>query len=106
MTDHMDDDELDEDFEDEVAGPGNRREAALAEDVLRYVVKAIVDNPDEVDIDVEVDRRGDVQLTVACDPDDIGKVVGRRGRVIKSIRPVVEAAATLDRIRVRVEIEG
>ena len=70
-----------------------------AEKVLEYVATAIVDSPD--DVEVEVDGRT-LRLHVA--PDDMGKVIGRRGRVAQAIRTVVRAAGAKDGSDVNVDI--
>ena len=107
MTNTHDDEDFDDDLDDdEIAPPGNRREAGISEDLLLYIVRALVDSPDDVDVDVDVDRRGGVLLTVSTGPEDAGKVIGRRGRVIKCIRPIIDAAAARDGVAVRVEVEG
>ena len=73
--------------------------ASTAERVLEYVATAIVDTPDEVEI--EADGRT-LRLHVA--PDDMGKVIGRRGRVAQAIRTVVRAAGARDGQEVNVDI--
>jgi uncharacterized protein len=72
---------------------------STAEKVLEYVATAIVDAPD--DVEVEVDGRT-LRLHVA--PDDMGKVIGRRGRVAQAIRTVVRAAGAKDGSDVNVDI--
>lgn len=74
-------------------------ETALA--VLTYVVKAIVDEPDAVSVEVSIGRsqRFDVQVA----PDDMGRVIGRRGRTADAIRTLVNAAAALNGHKVDVE---
>jgi predicted RNA-binding protein YlqC (UPF0109 family) len=74
---------------------------ALAE-LAAYVVRNLVDTPDEVE--VEVDRGGpDTTLSIRVDPEDRGRVIGREGRVIDAIRTVVDAARKgPDRIRLDV----
>jgi predicted RNA-binding protein YlqC (UPF0109 family) len=82
---------------------GNRVDGSVAHDVLDYVAKAIVDDPDSVDIEVDEDRRGvTLRLTVA--PDDMGKVIGRRGRVAQAIRTVVRAAGAAEDVNASVDI--
>jgi predicted RNA-binding protein YlqC (UPF0109 family) len=84
-------------------GDGNRLEGSTARTVLDYVAKAIVDDPDSVDIEVDEDRRGvTLRLTVA--PDDMGKVIGRRGRVAQAIRTVVRAAGAAEDVNASVDI--
>ena len=91
----------DEDFDDDA---GNRITAATAVSVLDYLAKAIVDEPESVSIDVDEKGRGRVELNLAVAPDDMGKVIGRRGRVIQSIRAVVRAAGERDGVKVDVEV--
>jgi uncharacterized protein len=67
--------------------------------VLEYLATSIVDSPDEVE--VEVDGKT-LRLHVA--PDDMGKVIGRRGRVAQAIRTVVRAAGAKDGAEVSVDI--
>ena len=67
--------------------------------VLEYLATQIVDAPD--DVEVEVDGKT-LRLHVA--PDDMGKVIGRRGRVAQAIRTVVRAAGAKDGTDVNVDI--
>ena len=71
--------------------------------LLEHIVKALVDNPDQVDVlQVESERMIMLELRVA--PEDMGKVIGKQGRIAKAIRTVVNAAAVKDNKRVVVEI--
>lgn len=100
------DDEDDEgvDLDDEVAPEGNRIVGATARQVLEYVTKAIVDDPEGVFIDTD-ERNGQVTFHVHVAPDDMGRVIGKRGRVANAIRAVVAAAAYDDGISTEVEFE-
>lgn len=80
----------------------NRMQAGTARDVLEYVVRNLVDEPDAVGIDV-VDKAKRVGLNVHVGSGDMGRVIGRRGRVANSIRTVVRAAAARDEVEVDVE---
>lgn len=72
--------------------------------VLRYLVEQVVEYPDEVEIEVEGD--GDhLTLIASVDDDDMGRVIGKRGRVAQAIRTVVRAAAARDGITVDIEFE-
>lgn len=71
--------------------------------VLDFVARSIVDDPDSVRIETERDRRG-VMLRLHVAPDDMGKVIGRRGRVAQSIRTLVRAAAAKEGAEVNVDI--
>lgn len=83
---------------------GGQVKGATAREVLEYVAKNIVDDPDAVVIDVEEGRRGDVRLSLRVSPDDMGKVIGRRGRVAQAIRAVVRAAGAREGVEVIVDI--
>ena len=64
----------------------------MIDEALEYLVKGIVDNPEEVVITERDGRRG-TTLEVRVHPDDIGKVIGRNGRTAKALRTVVSALA-------------
>ncbi len=77
-------------------------EAPTANTVLTYLVKQIVDDPDSVTVDVEPsDERAVLEVRVA--QGDMGRVIGKRGRVASAIRTVVRAAAARDGVEVDVE---
>jgi predicted RNA-binding protein YlqC (UPF0109 family) len=72
-------------------------------ELVEILAKALVDQPDRVSVTmVERDRTCVIELRVA--PEDMGKVIGRQGRVARAIRTVVKAAATRHRKKVVVEI--
>jgi predicted RNA-binding protein YlqC (UPF0109 family) len=71
--------------------------------VLDFLARQIVDAPDDVRIDVE-DGPSGVILRLHVAPEDMGKVIGRRGRVAQSIRTLVRAAAARDGVGVIVDI--
>jgi predicted RNA-binding protein YlqC (UPF0109 family) len=81
---------------------GNQQPAATASGVLEYLVKALVDEPDGVEVDA-IDRRGGVQLEVRVAPGDMGRVIGKRGRTAQAIRAVTRAAAVKDGVDVNIE---
>jgi predicted RNA-binding protein YlqC (UPF0109 family) len=62
----------------------------MLEDALDHLVRGIVDNPDEVQVDLRDLRRGQV-LEVRVHPDDLGKVIGRGGRTARALRTVMTA---------------
>ena len=92
-----DDDDRDDDLD------VNTIPAANAQAVLTYLARAVVEHPDEVRIDVEDGRRNDLALNVRVADGDMGRVIGKRGRVAQSIRTVVRAAAVRDGVTVDVE---
>ncbi len=72
-------------------------------DLVEVIAKALVDNPSEVVVTEKKEGRNIViELHVA--PSDMGKVIGRQGRIAKAIRAVVKAASTRENIKVDVEI--
>jgi len=74
-----------------------------AEDVLEYVAKQLVDHPDDVRVEVSEQDR-EVVLELHVHDDDLGKVIGKRGRTAKALRTLVKAAGSLDEENVTVEV--
>ena len=87
---------------DEPSDEPDRVTADTAVSVLEYLVKAVVEEPEGVEVDV-FDRRGRASLEVHVAQGDMGRVIGKRGRVAQSIRTVVRAAAVRDGVEVDVE---
>ncbi|MDF2502772.1 MULTISPECIES: KH domain-containing protein [Clostridium] len=71
--------------------------------LLEKIVKSLVDNPDMVQI-TEVTGEAALILQLKVAEEDMGKVIGKQGRIAKAIRTVVKAAAIKQNIRVVVEI--
>ena|SRR5487761_1926000 len=107
------DDELDDDFADDavdedVAGADsadevNRVEGGTAKAVAEHVARSIVDDPDAVSVDVAADRAG-VRLSLHVAPGDMGRIIGKRGRVAQALRSLVRAAAAKDGTDASVDI--
>jgi predicted RNA-binding protein YlqC (UPF0109 family) len=75
----------------------------LSEQLLEYLARQLVDEPEEVRVErVESDDAVILQLHVAAD--DVGKVIGRQGRMARALRTVVRAGSGGDRRRVVLEI--
>jgi predicted RNA-binding protein YlqC (UPF0109 family) len=72
-------------------------------ELLEYLAREIVDDPDAVEVTEIQDERGTL-LSLRVAPDDMGKVIGRAGRTARAIRTVVKAAAIRAGARVAVEI--
>jgi len=72
-------------------------------ELIELIIKGIVDNPDKVEINEIIGEKSSI-FEVRVDSSDIGKVIGRQGRNIKSIRIIVNAAAQKDDKRVVLEI--
>jgi len=96
------DEDVDEEVDDDVGEDVNRIPAATARDVCEYLVKAVVEEPDGVEVDV-VERRGRSLIEVRVVQGDMGRVIGKRGRIAQSIRTVVRAAAVRDGAEVDVD---
>lgn len=71
---------------------------------MEYVVKALVDNPNDVKINRTVDEMG-VLLTLSVHKDDMGKVIGRSGQTAKAIRTVLRVVGMKNDARVNLKIE-
>jgi predicted RNA-binding protein YlqC (UPF0109 family) len=71
---------------------------------LEYVVKALVDNPNDVKINRTVDEMG-VLLTLSLHKDDMGKVIGRSGQTAKAIRTILRVVGMKNDARVNLKIE-
>jgi uncharacterized protein len=76
----------------------------LRADLLEYIARGLVDEPDAVRVERLEREDGVVLLRLHVAPDDVGKVIGRHGRLVRSLRTVARAAATRSRERVAVEI--
>ncbi len=72
-------------------------------EVLEYIARNLVDEPDAVSV-TEVPGDGSVILKLSVAPEDMGKVIGRRGRTARAIRDVVRAAGTKSGVTAVVEI--
>lgn len=75
------------------------------EELVTYLVTSLVDTPEAVVISTEVDEHN-VRITITADPADVGKIIGRSGRTIKSIRTLARAAASNTPYIVEVDVEG
>lgn len=72
-------------------------------ELLENIAKALVDFPDEVFVN-EIQNEKSIILELKVSKDDMGKVIGKQGRIAKAIRTVVKAAAVKDNRRVVVDI--
>lgn len=72
-------------------------------DLLIFVAKNLVDKPDAVSV-TEVERDGGIVFELRVDSEDMGKVIGRQGRIAKEIRTLIKAVAQRDNQKVTVEI--
>jgi predicted RNA-binding protein YlqC (UPF0109 family) len=72
-------------------------------ELLAYLARELVDSPDAVRVEEE-ERDGALVLVLHVAPDDVGKVIGRQGRIARALRTLVRASAVRDGRRVLVEI--
>jgi uncharacterized protein len=104
------DDDFDDDFDgsddDGGADEGNRRselDGGTPLAVLTYLARSLSNDPDSVVIETE-ERRGGLRLNLHVAPDDMGRVIGRRGRTAQAIRTLVNVAGAKDGIQASVDI--
>ena len=72
-------------------------------ELLTQIIKQIVDNPDEVRVN-EVQGERSIVLEIKVAPDDVGKVIGKGGRIANALRTLVRAAGTKERKSIWVDI--
>ena len=75
----------------------------MFKDLVEYIVKSLVDYPDEVEVS-EIESENSVILELRVSDDDTGRVIGRNGRVINAIRTVVHSQAAKTGKRVSLEV--
>ncbi len=75
-------------------------------ELLEYIAKSLVDFPDEVSVTETVKDDGEHLLELRVADSDIGKVIGKQGRIAKEIRTLVRVAAVCEGVKVSVEIIG
>ena len=73
-------------------------------ELVEVIAKALVDNPDEVVV-TESEKGNDLLIELKVAPSDMGKVIGKQGRIAKAIRSVLKAAASKEDRKVIVEIQ-
>lgn len=81
------------------------RTGADTEGIVRYLIESLVDSPEAVEITV-VESDESITFQVALDADDVGKVIGRGGRIIKAIRTLARAAGSTEGRQVEVDVIG
>ncbi len=77
----------------------------IMKELVETIAKALVDHPEEVSV-TEREEDGILKVELKVAPADMGKVIGRQGRIAKAIRSVVKAASTKTDQKVDVEIVG
>jgi uncharacterized protein len=72
-------------------------------ELLEFLARKLVDNPDEVRVE-RVEEEDTVVLRLPVAEDDLGKVIGRQGRIARALRTIVRAGSARERRRVQLEI--
>lgn len=77
--------------------------ATIDQQFVEYVVKSLVNNPDDVVVERVIDEKG-VLLTLTVNPDDLGRVIGKRGVTAQSLRTLLRALGTKNEARYNLKI--
>ena len=72
-------------------------------ELLEYLARALVDNPDSVEVTLLEGERS-IILQLRVDPEDVGKVIGKKGRIAQAMRTLIKASATKEGRNATVEI--
>ena len=77
--------------------------STIDQQFVEYIVKTLVNNPDKVSIDRTIDEKG-VLLSLEVDPEDVGRIIGRRGATAQSVRTLLRALGTKNDARYNLKI--
>ena len=94
---------IDDEFDDDDDDAGNRMSGGTPLAVVSYLVNSIASQADAVVINAD-ERGNSVRFRIHVAPEDMGRVIGRRGRVAQAIRTVVAAAGARDGVQTSVDI--
>ncbi|NLO82794.1 MAG: KH domain-containing protein [Clostridiales bacterium] len=72
-------------------------------ELVKFIAQSLVDNPEQVSVN-EVQGEQSIIIELRVAPEDMGKVIGKQGRIAKAIRTIVKAAAVKEKKKVMVEI--
>jgi len=97
------DDEVDDYEDDDVNDASDADRALSATAVLEFIAKSLAEDPNAVAIEV-TERQGKVILSLSVGPNDMGRIIGRRGRTAQAIRALVGAAGARDWVTTSVDI--
>ena len=77
----------------------------VMKELLEFIAKSLVSNPDAVSVtEVQMDSERSITLELRVAREDMGKVIGRQGKIARTIRTIMKAAAVKENTRVQVEI--
>jgi predicted RNA-binding protein YlqC (UPF0109 family) len=91
------------DTDDDVGNERAEQDGGTPLAVLTYLARSLSNDPDAVVINTE-ERRGGLRLSLHVSPDDMGRVIGRRGRTAQAIRTLVNVAGAKDGVQASVDI--
>ncbi len=74
------------------------------EELIVILAKALVDKPEEVNVTLETQEDGTLNYQIKVASEDVGKVIGKKGRIANALRVIIKAAATKEKKRARVQI--
>lgn len=74
-------------------------------DLVKFIISAIIDHPDSLTIDETIDQSGTHIITLTVDPSDMGKVIGKGGKIISAIRELTKVKAIKQGKRVRLILQ-
>ncbi len=90
-------------YDDDATSDVDGTATATATAVLEFIATSLADDPDAVSVEVS-ERHGKVVLSLSVGADDVGRVIGRRGRTAQAIRTLVAAAGARDGVTTSVDI--
>ena len=73
-------------------------------ELVKYIIAQFAEKPDEIEYKVE-EKENSIEITVILSESDMGKVIGRQGKIAKAMRTIVKAAAAKENKRYNVEIK-
>ncbi len=77
--------------------------ATIDQQFVEYIVKTLVNNPEKVEVERDIDERG-VLLSLSVDPEDVGRVIGKRGATAQSIRTLLRVLGTKNGARYNLKV--
>lgn len=86
-----------------MADEGTVGQEVEMKDLLEYLAKSLVDNPESVEV-TSVEGEKSIILQLRVDPEDVGKVIGKKGRIAQAMRTLIKATATKEGRNAIVEI--
>ncbi|MBD3918212.1 KH domain-containing protein [Paenibacillus sp. PR3] len=75
-------------------------------ELILVIAKALVDHPNDVRVSEKEDARGNLVFGLSVNPSDVGKVIGKQGKIAKALRTVVSSAAVKSGRRITIDIDS